>query len=75
MVETIPADVLNLIYVLIAVAGGYMVFRKFGDIIKVKIKSTTTREKRTMMIPRILTVSSIILSQMLQEFWLKFKQK
>ena len=46
MVETIPADVLNLIYVLIAVAGGYMVFRKFGDIIKVKIKSTTTREKK-----------------------------
>jgi len=46
MVETIPADVLNLIYVMIAVGGGYMVFRKFGDIIKVKIKSTTTREKK-----------------------------
>jgi len=46
MVETIPADILNLIYVMIAVGGGYMVFRKFGDIIKVKIKSTTTREKK-----------------------------
>ena len=46
MVETIPADILNLVYVMIAVGGGYMVFRKFGDIIKVKIKSTTTREKK-----------------------------
>jgi len=43
MVETIPADILNLVYVMIAVGGGYMVFRKFGDIIKVKIKSTTRR--------------------------------
>jgi hypothetical protein len=46
MVETIPTDILNLVYVMIAVGGGYMVFRKFGDIIKVKIKSTTTREKK-----------------------------
>ena len=46
MVETIPVDVLNLIYVLITVVIGYMVFRKLSDVVKVKIKSTKTNEKR-----------------------------
>ena len=46
MVETIPVDVLNLIYVLIAVVVGYMIFHKLSDVVKVKIKSTKTNEKR-----------------------------
>ena len=44
--ESIPVDILNLIYVLIAVVVGYMIFHKLSDVVKVKIKSTKTNEKR-----------------------------
>ena len=44
--ESIPVDILNLIYVLITVVVGYMIFHKLSDVVKVKIKSTKTNEKR-----------------------------
>ena len=44
--ESIPVDILNLIYVLIAVVVGYMIFHKLSDVVKIKIKSTKTNEKR-----------------------------
>ena len=44
--ESIPIDILNLIYVLIAVVVGYMIFHKLSDVVKIKIKSTKTNEKR-----------------------------
>jgi len=46
MVESIPAEILTLIYVGIASTIGIITLYKFSDVLKTRIKNTTVREKR-----------------------------